>query len=74
MWFFCAMRLIVRSINSARVQQLVTENQQLKAEVRDYDRVKKAYGSERIAATVQVVIAQEQAQRNEKRTASRDVQ
>ncbi len=37
-----------------------------------YDRVKKVYGSGRIAETVQAVIRQEQAQRSRKRTASRD--
>ena len=58
---------------SSRVQQLVNENKQLQAEVKDYDRVKTAYGPERIAATVQAVIRQEQAQRDRKRTTSRDV-
>ena len=58
---------------SSRVQQLVNENKQLQAEVRDYNRVKTAYGPERIAETVQAVIRQEQAQRSRKRTASRDV-
>ena len=47
---------------SSRVQQLVNENKQLQAEVRDYNRVKTAYGPERIAETVQAVIRQEQAQ------------
>ena len=58
---------------SSRVQQLVTENKQLQAEVQDYDRVKTAYGPERIAETVQAVIWQEQALRSRKRTTSRDV-
>ena len=58
---------------SSRVQQLVNENKQLLAEVKDYDRVKTAYGPERIAETVQAVIRQEQAQRSRKRAASRDV-
>ena len=58
---------------SSRVQQLVNENKQLLAEVKDYDRVKTAYGPERIVETVQAVIRQEQAQRSRKRTVSRDV-
>ena len=58
---------------SSRVQQLVNENKQLQAEVKDYDRVKTAYGPERIAETVQAVIRQEQAQRDRKRTENRDV-
>ena len=57
---------------SSRVRELVAENQQLKGEVRDYDRVKKAYGSERIEATVQAVIAKEQMQRSGTRTVNRD--
>ena len=58
---------------SSRVQQLVIENKQLQAEVREYDRVKTAYGPERIAETVQAVIRQEQAHRSRNRAASRDV-
>jgi hypothetical protein len=58
---------------SSRVQQLVIENKQLQAEVKDYNRVKTAYGPERIAEAVQAVIRQEQAMRDRKRTASRDV-
>ena len=58
---------------SSRVQQLVNENKQLRAEVKDYNRLKTAYGPERIAETVQAVIRQEQAQRDRKRTANRDV-
>ena len=57
---------------SSRIQQLVNENKQLLAEVKDYDRVKTAYGPERIAEAVQAVIRQEQAKRDRKRTADRD--
>ena len=58
---------------SSRVQQLVSENKQLQAEVKDYNRVKTAYGPERIAETVQAVIRQEQSQRSRNRAESRDV-
>ena len=58
---------------SSRVQQLVNENKQLQAEVKDYDRVKTAYGPERIAETVEAVIRQEPAQRSRNRAESRDV-
>ena len=54
---------------TSKIQTLSDENRRLKSDLRDYDRVKQAYGPE-IAATVQAMIGQEQ--QNRKQTIRRD--
>ncbi len=57
---------------SERIYELCDERDKLLDEVKDFDRVKKAYGLERIAETIQAVKAQEQAQKSLRRHKNRD--
>ena len=52
---------------SDRIEDLASENQALRNLAEDYKRVSRAYGPERVAATVEAVKRQEQAEKEKKR-------
>ncbi len=66
-------RRVVRSNNamSERIYNLSEEREGMLAELKDFDRVKQAYGPEQIAATIQSVKSQEQARKGQKHSHSR---
>jgi hypothetical protein len=51
---------------SSRLEDVVTENRGLRNMAQDYERVRRAYGPERIAATVEEVRRQEEAEKEQK--------
>ncbi|MPM76013.1 hypothetical protein SDC9_123008 [bioreactor metagenome] len=54
---------------SDRIKDLASENRLLRNVAENYERVSRAYGPERVAATVEAVKQQEQAEKEQKRVA-----
>lgn len=50
-----------------RLEGVLSENKVLRNVAEDYERVSRAYGQERVAATVESVKRQEQAEKEQKR-------
>ena len=64
---FYAREISKNSTLSDRIEDLASENQALRNLAEDYKRVSRAYGPERVAATVEAVKRQEQAEKEKKR-------
>ena len=52
---------------SDRLEDVISENRVLRNVAENYERVSRAYGPERVAATVEAVKRQEQAEKEQKR-------
>lgn len=53
---------------SARLDEVLAERNMLREEVRDYDRVKRAFGEEQVAAAVEAAKQREQAEKTSRRS------